>query len=385
MYEPCYRHHVNELVLPLQPLLQQETPSFNNFQIAHIPQDLITQRQEEQEEQEEQSWYGLHWTLSPHHHMHHVFYIGEESMSWIQWLMEQEQESDYMWVMRYSPQSNQHCGTCKCLKSYPPLSSSPLPPLSPLPPQEQLPSPLPPLSPLSQKNIVEQDWQQLLENQLDHHLFTRVNRLYKRRHYLIHLARETKVFGILVATVTVSRYMDMLQRVKQWLNNHHRSHYVIYVGKLNVAKLANFSEVDMFVMIGCGHSMDFIVTTGGMQQQYLKPIITPFELHMALSIKNDNHHYHKYRFDFEHVLNIQADDTTINHPCNNEEDSFRLVSSPKVVVSYDRQVTTILQCASPALAHLQSRSYRGLGHDGSGSSSSSSNSVGGSSNSVGDC
>lgn len=51
--------------------------------------------------------------------------------------------------------------------------------------------------------------------------------------------------------------------------------YTIVVGKLNTAKLANFMEVDIFVLVGCPENT-LVDST-----QYYKPIITPYEMELA--------------------------------------------------------------------------------------------------------
>lgn len=47
------------------------------------------------------------------------------------------------------------------------------------------------------------------------------------------------------------------------------------MGKLNTAKLANFMEVDIFVLIGCSENT-LIDST-----EYYKRIVTPYELELA--------------------------------------------------------------------------------------------------------
>jgi diphthamide biosynthesis protein 2 len=48
------------------------------------------------------------------------------------------------------------------------------------------------------------------------------------------------------------------------------------VGKLNVPKLANFQEIDIFVIVACPENS--LVDS----KEFFKPIITPFELEIAL-------------------------------------------------------------------------------------------------------
>ena len=51
--------------------------------------------------------------------------------------------------------------------------------------------------------------------------------------------------------------------------------YSIVVGKLNTAKLANFMEVDMFVLVSC--SENSLIDSS----EFYKPVITPYELELA--------------------------------------------------------------------------------------------------------
>lgn len=51
------------------------------------------------------------------------------------------------------------------------------------------------------------------------------------------------------------------------------------VGKLNPAKLANFTEIDVFVMISCPQS----TLVDDLKKEFFKPVITPFELKLALT------------------------------------------------------------------------------------------------------
>lgn len=64
--------------------------------------------------------------------------------------------------------------------------------------------------------------------------------------------------------------------MKQIITKAGKKYYTIVVGKLNVPKLANFSEIDIFVLIA-GPENSLVES-----RDYLKPIITPFELEIAL-------------------------------------------------------------------------------------------------------
>ena len=52
-------------------------------------------------------------------------------------------------------------------------------------------------------------------------------------------------------------------------------YYTIAVGKLNVPKMANFLEIDVFVLVACPENslLD--------SQEFYKPVVTPFEMEIA--------------------------------------------------------------------------------------------------------
>ena len=51
--------------------------------------------------------------------------------------------------------------------------------------------------------------------------------------------------------------------------------YTFLVGKPNVAKLANFPEIDVFVLVACTE-LTFIDS-----KEFLQPVVTPWELEIA--------------------------------------------------------------------------------------------------------
>ena len=55
----------------------------------------------------------------------------------------------------------------------------------------------------------------------------------------------------------------------------HTQYYTIAVGKLNVPKMANFLEVDVFVLVACPENslLD--------SSQFYKPVVTPYEMEVA--------------------------------------------------------------------------------------------------------
>lgn len=57
--------------------------------------------------------------------------------------------------------------------------------------------------------------------------------------------------GILAGTLGAAQHVSMARRLQQLITDSGRKAYSFVVGKINVAKLANFPEVDVFVLVAC--------------------------------------------------------------------------------------------------------------------------------------
>ncbi|KAH6903839.1 putative diphthamide synthesis protein-domain-containing protein [Coprinopsis sp. MPI-PUGE-AT-0042] len=106
---------------------------------------------------------------------------------------------------------------------------------------------------------------------------SRTNRLLMRRYATLQRSRDADVFGILVGTLGVADYLPLIKHLRSLLAQHHKKSYTISVGKLNPSKLANFLEIECFVLVACPENS--IIDA----KEFLRPIITPFELGVALS------------------------------------------------------------------------------------------------------
>ncbi|KAG8538610.1 hypothetical protein GDO81_022340 [Engystomops pustulosus] len=102
-----------------------------------------------------------------------------------------------------------------------------------------------------------------------------VNRALMKRFYLIERARDARVVGILVGTLGVSDYLSALAHVKGVIRRAGKKSYLLSMGKLNPAKLANFPEVDIFVLVACPENSLLDST------EFYRPIITPDEMEVA--------------------------------------------------------------------------------------------------------
>jgi diphthamide biosynthesis protein 2 len=100
--------------------------------------------------------------------------------------------------------------------------------------------------------------------------------LLRRRYALLTRLSTVSIFGILINTLSVSNYMAALAHCQDLIAAAGKKSYVFVVGKVNAAKVANFSEIGGWVVIGCWESS--LIES----KEFYRPIITPFELQVAL-------------------------------------------------------------------------------------------------------
>lgn len=103
-------------------------------------------------------------------------------------------------------------------------------------------------------------------------------RLLGRRYARLLTVASAGIIGILVNTLSVANYLSSVDSIRKQIAAAGKKSYTIVVGKLNPAKLANFAEVDGWVVVGCWES-SLVEDNSG----FFKPVITPFELGVALA------------------------------------------------------------------------------------------------------
>lgn len=118
----------------------------------------------------------------------------------------------------------------------------------------------------------------------------------RRRYALLTSVSSASIFGILINTLSVKNYLHVVERVKRQIVAAGRKYYTIVVGKVNAPKMANFSEIGGWVVIGCWESS--LIES----KDFWKPVITPFELDLALKGADERVWTGKWISDFQSVL-----------------------------------------------------------------------------------
>ncbi|ROT36549.1 diphthamide biosynthesis protein [Sodiomyces alkalinus F11] len=101
--------------------------------------------------------------------------------------------------------------------------------------------------------------------------------LLRRRFARVLTLASAGVVGILVNTLSVANYLSTVDLLRRRIADAGKKSYTVVVGKLNPAKLANFAEIDGWVVVGCWES-GLVEDDAG----FYRPVVTPFELEVAL-------------------------------------------------------------------------------------------------------
>ncbi|GLV36925.1 Diphthamide biosynthesis 2 [Carabus blaptoides fortunei] len=128
-------------------------------------------------------------------------------------------------------------------------------------------------------------------------------KILKRRYFFIEKIKDSHTIGIVISTLAVRNYLKIIERIKTLAKIHSKKHYIISVGKPTVAKLANFPEVDIFVVIGC--AMNEIYEN----RDYYKPIVTPYDIEAALNPKLEDAHF---SYDFNNLVDNELDVSSLS-------------------------------------------------------------------------
>ncbi|XP_020952492.1 2-(3-amino-3-carboxypropyl)histidine synthase subunit 2 isoform X2 [Sus scrofa] len=105
----------------------------------------------------------------------------------------------------------------------------------------------------------------------------RAGRLRARRRYLVERARDARVVGLLAGTLGVARHREALAHLRSLTQAAGKRSYVLALGRPTPAKLANFPEVDVFVLLACPLSALAPQSSGN----FFRPVLAPCELEAA--------------------------------------------------------------------------------------------------------
>lgn len=101
--------------------------------------------------------------------------------------------------------------------------------------------------------------------------------LLRRRYYLMERAKDASIVGIVSGTPSAAGGKVAMEKLQKMVIEAGKRPYLFSMGRPTPAKLANFPECEVFVLVACNHSalLD--------SREFLSPIITPFEAVLAFT------------------------------------------------------------------------------------------------------
>jgi diphthamide biosynthesis protein 2 len=118
----------------------------------------------------------------------------------------------------------------------------------------------------------------------------------RRRMFCVEKCKDAQSIGIVVGTLTTKGYLDIVERIKTLAKQREIRSYLLSVGKVNPAKLANFMEIDCFVLVGCPENTIYT------SRDFYKPLVSVFEIEMALNPAWHSQFPETYCTDFRELL-----------------------------------------------------------------------------------
>jgi len=100
-----------------------------------------------------------------------------------------------------------------------------------------------------------------------------------QRFALIQRGKLASTFGVVVGTLGVAHYAKLVNAAEALIRAAGATVYTFVVGKLNVPKLGNFSEIDAYVLVD--HPQGAVLPAD-VAREFHAPILTPYELALAL-------------------------------------------------------------------------------------------------------
>ena len=113
--------------------------------------------------------------------------------------------------------------------------------------------------------------------------------LLRRRYALLTHLRAASIIGILVSTLSVKNYLPLISLLQRLIRSKGKKSYMVVVGKVNPEKLANFSEVEGWVGVGCWEQgvVGGALERGDGGRGFWRGVVTPWECGVALGGMGD--------------------------------------------------------------------------------------------------
>ncbi|ETB59719.1 hypothetical protein YYC_03129 [Plasmodium yoelii 17X] len=122
----------------------------------------------------------------------------------------------------------------------------------------------------------------------------KINNLLLKRYNLIEICKKVNTFGIIIGNVNLCKNKELRLLINYILRKNGKKCFTIVTNKLNSAKLENFYDIEMYILLTCSENNLLEL------KDFSKKIINPYEFFVAYNyIEWDCN----YLFDFYDLLN----------------------------------------------------------------------------------
>ncbi|KAI6660420.1 hypothetical protein LOD99_14006 [Oopsacas minuta] len=178
------------------------------------------------------------------------------------------------------------------------------------------------------------------------------SKLLKKRYYLMQKVDSAAIIGILIGNMWLADCLHIISDIKSALRKKGKEYYTISMGNIQPTKLANFLEIDIFVLLGCPENV--ILDSS----EFYKPIITPNELYLSLTDSHCSVITDNYINDVNsNIVNFSS--LRINEEIHDTDgNDFSESQTTELQVKYDYAVQDKRQ--NDATVFLRDRTWQGL-------------------------
>jgi hypothetical protein len=108
--------------------------------------------------------------------------------------------------------------------------------------------------------------------------------LRKRLALMNRLRDEARIFGLITVNLSLPYCLEATRRVRELLQRKGRNVYCFHMTSITPAKLANFAEIDAFVLFS---DAKYFMDIESHHDDFWKPILTPYEVCLMLSVEDE--------------------------------------------------------------------------------------------------
>lgn len=187
--------------------------------------------------------------------------------------------------------------------------------------------------------------------------------LLRKRLFLIEKLRDAHTVGLIVNTLDLVGYKEIVDRTRQLCKVAGKRSYTLAMGKINVPKLSNFAnDIEAFIVLSCPYGVIMDVS------DFYRPVVSLFEAEIALNSRKNWSAGDGWTAEYRNFLHDEiGEESEVRTDVSLVTGKIRSLGV-KNVVDDDTDPCTALSVYT-AGDYFLGRTWKGLDDDGCGSES----------------